>query len=506
MDGIFVGLDCGTRSTRALALDAASGKVLATAQRLLTLLPNLPPGHAEQDADHWVAAARDALLETLSGVDRRAVRGIGVSGQQHGFVPLDARDDPIRPAKLWCDTSTAPQCARLLERLGGLERFLALTGNALPPGYTASKVLWLKENEPSNFARLRSILLPHDFLNLWLTGEKATEPGDASGTALLDVRTRRWVPEVCEAIAPGLAAFLPPIRDSLSILAPLAPERADELRLPRDVLVSMGSGDNMMGAIGTGNVREGIVTASLGTSGTVYAHSSRPLVDPRGEVAGFCGGTGAWLPLVCTMNVTVATSLALAAFGEELASLDPLVESVPPGADGLLCLPYFAGERTPNLPEGTGVLFGLREGTFDRAHALRAAMEGATLGLNHGLRRLRDLGLAPREIRLTGGGARSRAWRRIVADVSGFPVVCPESAEGAALGAAIQALAARARDRGERVSIEEACDAFVRLDGSTRVEPDPARAALYRNWQDLHDRLSLALRECFPRHRALLGG
>ena len=438
MDGIFVGLDCGTQSTRALALDAASGKVLATAQRPLTLLLGLPPGHAEQEPRDWVSAAREALLEVLAGVERRAVRAIGVSGQQHGFVPLDARDEPIRPAKLWCDTSTAPQCARLLERLGGLERFLALTGNALPPGYTASKILWLKENEPSNFARLRSILLPHDFLNLWLTGEKATEPGDASGTALLDVRTRRWVPEVCEAIAPGLAAFLPPLRDSLSILAPLTPERADELRLPRDVLVSMGSGDNMMGAIGTGNVREGIVTASLGTSGTVCAHSSRPLVDPRGEVAAFCGGTGAWLPLVCTMNVTVATSLALAAFGEDLDSLDPLVESVPPGADGLLCLPYFAGERTPNLPEGTGVLFGLREGTFDRAHALRAAMEGATLGLNYGLRRLRDLGIAPREIRLTGGGARSRAWRRIVADVTGFPVACPESAEGAALGAVVQ--------------------------------------------------------------------
>ncbi|HET6202048.1 MAG TPA: xylulokinase [Planctomycetota bacterium] len=504
MDGIFLGIDCGTQSTRAIALDAGSARVLGSASRPLSFLPGLPPGHAEQDPRVWVAATREALLDLLARIDRRAVRGLGVSAQQHGFVPLDGRDEPIRPAKLWCDTSSAPQCARLLERLGGPGRFRDLTGNALPPGYTASKILWLKEREPENFARLRGVLLPHDFLNLRFTGEKAAEPGDASGTALLDVRSRRWRVEVCEAIDPGLASALPPLRDSLSILAPLRPSVADDLGLPRGVLVSLGSGDNMMGAIGTGNVREGILTASLGTSGTVYAYAPRPVVDPAGEVAAFCDGTGAWLPLACTMNVTVATSLALAAFGRDLDSLDPLVESVEPGAGGLLCLPYFEGERTPNLPEGTGVLFGLRGATFDPAHALRAAMEGATLGLNYGLRRLRALGVAPLEIRLTGGAARSVAWRRIAADVFGCPVVCPEFAEGAALGAAIQALAACAADRGGRSTLEELCGACVRLDESTRVEPDPGRVGLYRELQGLHDRLSSAVRGCFPLHRAFL--
>ena len=261
----------------------------------------------------------------------------------------------------------------------------------------------------------------------------------------------------------------------------------------------------MMGAIGTGNVAEGIVTASLGTSGTVYAFSSRPVVDPRGEVGAFCDATGAWLPLVCTMNVTLATNLSLSAFGADLGELDALVESAPPGADGLVCVPYFEGERTPNVPDGTGVLFGLRAGTFDRPHLLRAAMEGAVLGLNYGLRRLRELGLPhPREVRLIGGGASSRVWRRIAASVFGVHTVCPASTEGAALGAAIQAIAAVERDRGKAGSVREIAGALVRLDEATRVAPSPAEAERYRRLQELQDEVGSSLRGAFARHRRLL--
>jgi xylulokinase len=262
----------------------------------------------------------------------------------------------------------------------------------------------------------------------------------------------------------------------------------------------------MMGAIGTGNVADGIVTASLGTSGTIYACSEQPIVDPGGEVAAFCDATGRWLPLVCTMNVTVATEMVRTLFGMDHAALSEAAASVQPGSNGLMLVPFFEGERTPNVPDGTGVWIGVRPRTFTAAHMARAAMEGVTLGLNYGLNRLRSLGLAPREIRLTGGGSRSAVWRQIAADVFSCPVVCPASEEGAAYGAALHAMWVWSHARGEDVSIADITQRFVTLDDTTRAVPDQRSVGVYRELQELFDETARDLAGVFARHRRLVAG
>ena len=394
---LFIGLDSGTQSTRAVLVDGATGRVLAARSAAYDMLPSVVPGTKEQNPADWVRAASEVIAGVLgdAGPDAAGrVAGIGISGQQHGLVALDAGGQVIRPAKLWCDTSTAPQCDTLIGRLGGLPRTIEQLGNGIPPGFTASKILWLKEHEPGNYARLATVLLPHDYLAFWLTGRVHMEWGDASGTALMDVRTRTWREEALAAIDPGLAAKLPIPAHPREPSGIVQPGIARQFGLRGDVVVS-GSGDNMMGAVGTGNVADGIVTASLGTSGTIYACSCRPIVDPAGEVAAFCDATGQWLPLVCTMNVTVATEMVRKMFGLDHAALSEAAASVEAGAEGLLLIPFFEGERTPNVPDGTGVWIGVRPRTSTTAHMARAAMEGATLGLNYGLNRLRALGLAP---------------------------------------------------------------------------------------------------------------
>jgi xylulokinase len=251
----------------------------------------------------------------------------------------------------------------------------------------------------------------------------------------------------------------------------------------------------MMGAIGTGNTKMGVLTASLGTSGTLYAYSSRPVIDPRGEVAAFCDSTGGWLPLICTMNVTVATELVKKAFGWDNERLTREAAKVAPGSDGLLLLPYFEGERVPNLPMARGVYFGFSAANFTPAHQARAAMEGVAMGLNYGLNRLKDLGIRPKEIRVTGGGSKNPVWRQILADVFDAEVVGLSTAEGAALGAALQAKWTYMLQRGERVRIQQITDALVKVDPSTRCQPRKTVAKHYRALQEVHDQLSQA---CAP--------
>src|SRR5437879_3039181 len=255
MRTLLVGIDSGTQSTKVLVLDANAGKVVAASAEGYELIPHLPPGAKEQHPHTWRDAAQKSVRKALALAQARPgeVKAIGVSGQQHGFVPLDGNGEVIRPAKLWCDTSTAPECDEIMARLGGLKATIRATGNAVLPGFTASKILWLKKREPKNYARLATVLLPHDYLNFWLTGEKVMEYGDASGTALLDVRTRQWSGAAVNAIDPDLAAKLPSLIPSDRPAGRLQPSTAKTLGLGTDVLVSAGGGDTMMAAIGTGN-------------------------------------------------------------------------------------------------------------------------------------------------------------------------------------------------------------------------------------------------------------
>ena len=432
------------------------------------------------------------------------MKGIGVSGQQHGFVPLDENDEVIRPAKLWCDTATMAECDEIIHKIGGLNQTIEAVGNGIPAGFTASKILWLKNHEPENYEQLETILLPHDYINFWLTGNKTMEYGDASGTALLDVRNRVWSNSAINAIDPRVAEMLPKLINADDIAGTLREELANEFGLGNDVIVSSGGGDNMMGAIGTGNVKAGVVTVSLGTSGTIYACSSHPVIDPKGEVAAFCDSTGKWLPLVCTMNVTVATEMVRERFNLSHEELSNAVASAPAGNDGLMLIPFFEGERTPNVPDGTGVYFGLRDQTFSIPHFARAAMEGTTLGLNYGLNRFRELGITPTEIRATGGGAKSKVWRQIMADVFNAEVVCTISEEGGAVGAAIQAVWAYHKHTGIAANIEDLCDKFLALDESTRAIPNAANVAHYKQMQKLHDQIVHDLQASFTEHRKMI--
>ena len=466
---IYLGIDCGTQSTKTIALDAESGGIVASATQSYGVTPGLPPGHMEQDPAIWIAALDHTVQEVLEilGARRSDVRGIGVSGQQHGFVPLDAKGTVIRPAKLWCDSSTTEECDLVRAHFGGAAAVIQRTGLDMLPGFTAPKILWLKRHEPQNFARLATVLLPHDYLNFYLTGSVRMEYGDASGTALMDVRTRTWSRDVLDFIDPALHEKMPALASSRQPAGELRADLRQRWSLPAGVIVSAGGGDNMMGAIGTSNVEPGRVTASLGTSGTIYAYSARPAVDPKGEIAGFCDSTDAWLPLVCTMNVTVATEAARNLFGWSHEQAEEEIRRVPAGSDGLLFLPYLQGERTPNLPQATGVFHGLTPRTMKPAHLMRATMEGVTLGLAYGLAGLRELGVVPSEIRLTGGGSKSAVWRQICADVFGCRVVTLAESEGAALGAAIQAVAAAQSEK----SIQAWANEIVKVVPGESVEP-----------------------------------
>jgi xylulokinase len=503
MRTLFLGIDSGTQSTKALVVNAADGQVLGAGAQTYDLIPNLPPGAKEQHPHTWREATGTAIRSAMRQAKAVAaeIKAIGVSGQQHGFVPLDKAGEVIRPAKLWCDTSTAAECEEIMAAVGGRKKTIKALGNAVLPGFTASKILWLKKHEPKNFARLATVLLPHDYLNFWLTGERVMEYGDASGTALLNVRSRRWANSVVEAVDPELAGKLPRLIASDEPAGQLQPATARALGLNSGVLVSAGGGDNMMGAIGTGNTRPGIVTASFGTSGTIYACANQPVVDPQGEIAAFCDSTNRWLPLLCTMNVTVATEMMRADFGYTHEQFESKAAQVARGADGLLLLPYLEGERTPNVADGTGVMIGINPRTFRAGHYCRAAMEGVTLGMNYGLRRLAQLGVNAKQIRATGGGAKSKLWRQIMADVFNAEVVTLKVSEGAAYGAALQALWCWRLQRGDKVKIEDITGEFVTLNSAETATPQKTGVDTYRELQELQDDLFASLRGVFAKHR-----
>lgn len=503
MRQLLIGVDSGTQSTKALIVDANTGKALGSGAQSYELIPNLPAGAKEQHPHSWREATAGAIRQALRQAKAVAaeVVAIGVSGQQHGFVPLDKSGEVIRPAKLWCDTTTAAECEEIMAAHGGLKATIKKQGIGVVPGFTAPKILWLKKHEPKNFAKLATVLLPHDYLNFWLTGERVMEYGDASGTALLDVRKRKWCETTLATIDEDLADKLPPLISSDKPAGRLQASTAHGLGLQPGVLVSAGGGDNMMGAIGTGNTRPGIVTASFGTSGTIYACADKPVVDPTGDIAAFCDSTNRWLPLLCTMNVTVATEMMRLDFEYSHEQFESKAGQVPPGANGLLLLPYLEGERTPNVPDGSGVMMGINTKTFSASHYCRAAMEGVTLGMNYGLRRLAKLGVKAKQIRATGGGAKSKLWRQIMADVFDAQVVTLKVSEGAAYGAALQALWCWRLQKGEKARIEDITDEFVELNKAETAEPSAKAVATYRELQELQDDLSESLRGVFAKHR-----
>jgi xylulokinase len=474
---LVAGLDIGTQGVKLVILDPDQRRIVASRGQPLEIIAG-SDGSREQRPQWWVNAAT-ACFAGLDPAIRRRIGAMGVSGQQHGFVPLDAAGNVLAPAKLWCDTSTQRECEQITAAAGGVDRCIALAGNPILSGYTASKLPWTRRHRPEVYARLATILLPHDYINFWLTGERWMEAGDASGTGWLEVRTRRWSAQMLAATDPDrdLADCLPDLVPAQAVF-PMDPAVAAALGLPANVRVSAGGGDNMMAAIGTGNVSPGVLSMSLGTSGTLFAFAERPIVDERGGWAAFCSSTGGWLPLICTMNCTVATENVARAFGFDSRDADALIQGTLPGASGLSMLPFFNGERTPDLPHARASFHGLDFGNFTRANAYRAAMEGATFALRYGFDLLRAAGLDLSSIRLTGGGSRSAAWRQMVADVFELPVEVPAETEGAALGAALQALWS-CTTPGTQADLAALAREHVQLSPEGGARPDQAASAAY---------------------------
>ena len=474
-----LGIDLGTQALKVIFYDFEGRDVAATASAPLELYQD-SAGVAEQKSLWWLNALHDALAKVDPEI-RRSALALSVSGQQHGFVALDRENRVLAPVKLWCDTSTGKECTEIMHAFGGRSACIKETGNPILPGYTASKVLWLKKTSPEAYRRMDCILLPHDYLNLYLTGERCMEMGDASGTGFLDIRQRCWSQKMLQAMDSerDLNDCLPPLLSRNEPIGYLRPEVADDLGLPAGIPAGIGGGDNMMGAIGTGNVRPGNMTMSLGTSGTVYAYSDQPVVDPKGDIAAFCSSTGGWLPLLCTMNCTVSTELLRDLLSADIAGFEAMISSTPRGAEGVMTLPFFKGERTPDLPNARGCIIGLNSHNTTPSNLLRSAVEGATFALRYGIDQLSGLGVNATEVVLTGGGGNSDTWRQIVADICALPVTVYQQDEGAAIGAALQAL----QLINEHTGIGELVDTHLERDEQRCCEP---REIAVRNYQEVY--------------------
>jgi xylulokinase len=479
---LALGFDVGTQSTKGVLIDLDRARVIARASRSYGLIEGLPAGHAEQHPDTWWEAlvAVQGELRAAASTSPDAIVALGVSGQQHGAVLLDGEKRVLRPAKLWCDTSSAEEAAELSRRFG----------RPVAVGFTASKLLWSQVHEPELWARVATVLLPHDEMNRRLTGRVAMEAGDASGTGLLDPRTRDWARDDCRALDPRLLEMLPAVLPSNCQMGELTSEAAAQLGLREGLPVAAGGGDNMMSAIGAGATRPGPVVMSLGTSGTVFARSETPVIDPSGAIASFCDSAGAWLPLLCVMNCTGLTEEIRQSFGVEHEELARRARAVGPGSRGLRWLPFLSGERVPDLPEATGTLLGMRLGWLDPGLLYRAALEGVSLNLAAGVDRLRACGVAVEEVRLVGGGGRSQLWREILAACLGVPVVPLLEMESAALGAGLQA----AWSAKGRAATAEELDALVAPFVQRGADPVVAPADAVRAYRELGAEFADALR------------
>jgi xylulokinase len=441
------------------------------------------PGWAEQDPADWLRAAEDALVEVSRG---RAVAGIGLSGQMHGLVVLDDAGRVIRPAILWNDQRTAAECAEIEERIG-LERLISLTGNRALPGFTAPKLLWLRRHEPDAYARIARVLLPKDYVRLGLTGEWAIDASDASGTLLLDVARRDWSPDVLDALELP-REWLPPVLESPERAAVTRPSDAVSQGIP----VAAGAGDQPAAAVGVGAVRPGTLSVVLGTSGVVLAPLPAYAHDAEARVHAFCHALPAtWQ----AMGVMLSAAGSLQWLHDTVAAdvpFDRLVaEAVAwqPGVEGLLFLPYLAGERTPHAdPDARGAFVGL-ELRHDRGALVRAVLEGVAFGLRDSLDLLRALGVEATVARASGGGARSALWLRIVASVLGVPLERMESEEGSALGAALLGGVAG----GVFADVDDAVARCVRV--TETVEPDAGWRETYHAAHERYRALYPALRE-----------
>jgi xylulokinase len=488
----FLGLDIGTSGTKSLLIDESGRKMASEIAEYPLSTPQ--PLWAEQNPQHWwdaVVATVRALIKS-TGIDSGDIAAIGLSGQMHGSVFLDSANSVLRPAILWCDQRTGVQCEWLINAAGpeNLSKYIA---NPILTGFTAPKIVWLRDNEPDNYAKVAHVLLPKDYIRLQLTGEFATEVSDASGTALFDVANRRWSQEMLYA-AEIPPSWMPDCYESIVVSGTVSTLAAQLTGLRAGTPVVGGGGDQAAGAVGCGVVGTGVVSSTIGTSGVVFAFADQPAVDPDLRMHTFCHAVpGKWH----IMGVQLSAGGSLRWLrdtlfpGSEYSSLTALAESVPAGSEGLIFLPYLAGERTPHPdPYARGAYVGLTL-RHSQGHIVRSTLEGVSFGLRDQFEIFKELGVAVDQVRASGGGAKSRLWNQINADITGYEHVTLSVDEGPALGAALLA----AVGSGRFATVEEACNAAVHVTGSTK--PNLAQVDEYEKYYEVFRRLYPVLKPEF---------
>ena len=503
----LLGIDIGTSGTKTVLFTERGEPVASHSVEYPLYQPQ--NGWAEQEPMDWWNAVCETTAAVIqkSGVAPASIGGVGLSGQMHGLVMLDSQGEPLRRSIIWCDQRTEAECEEMTRRVGA-EKMIEITANPAMTGFTASKILWVRNHEPKIYEKCHHILLPKDYIRFKLTGELATEVSDASGMQLLDVKGRKWSSEVLSALGID-KALLGKVYESPDVTGKISREAARLTGLAAGTVVAGGAGDNAAAAVGTGTVRDGRAFTTIGTSGVVYAHTSSPLIDPKGRIHTFCCAVpNAWH----VMGVVQAAGLSLQWFRNNFCQaeveaarqlgVDPYellnqeAARIPIGADRLLYMPYLMGERTPHLdPNVRGGFLGISN-MHTRGHMLRAVMEGVGYAMRDCLEIIRSVGLTPKEMLVCGGGGRSPVWRQMLADLYGTPVATLTSNEGPALGVAILAGVAC----GTYASVAEGCDALIRSNPPT--QPDAAASKAYEPYYNLYTQFYPALRD---HYRTLAG-
>ncbi len=485
----FLGMDVGTGGTRAVVVDRA-GKLVGAASCDHAPFRAEHPGWAEQDPEDWWRAAQQAIRDALASTPepREPIAAIALTGQMHGAVMLDAAGQVLRPALIWCDTRTQPECDWLTQKIG-YERLIELTCNPALPNFTLTKLLWVKAHQPGIFAKIRHVMCPKDYVRYRLTGEFAIDVQEASGTLLLDVTHRRWSREVAEAAGIDMD-WLPRVFESPEICARISQKAADLTGLKAGTPVAAGAGDQGAGAVGMGVLQPGSVSATIGTSGVVFAATAKPTKDPKGRLHTFCHAVpGLWHVMGVTQSAGLSLNWLRSTFfaGQSYDALSEAAAKVPAGSEGLEWAPYLLGERTPHLDPEVRAAFACIGVNHTSAHFLRAVLEGVAYSLQDTFTLFGELGIPVTAIRLGGGGARGALWRRIQAGVYGHAVEVLVAEEGGAFGCALMAgVGAR-----HWKNLDEACAQAIHV--AQRIEPDPADVAAYKagyaRWRKLYPAL-----------------
>jgi len=500
----LLGIDIGTSGTRCIVIDG-SGNIIGSAIKEYPL--NTPkPGWAEQDPMDWYDATISTIKQVLeenkiSGAD---IKAIGLSGQMHGSVFLDKNNNVIRPAILWCDQRTEPQCREIYD-VFGYENFIRLSYNRALPGFTSPKIMWLSENEPENYVKVSKILLPKDYVRFMMSGTYATEVSDASGMLLMDIKKRTWSNEILEGLKIN-RSFLPDIYESPEISSRLDEKTAKLTGLLKGTPIAGGGGDNAAGNVGSGIIKQGLISDSIGTSGVVFAHSDKPVYDHQGRLHSFCHAVpGKWHLMGVTLAAAGSQKWYYDVFGpsndiekerpdlKKYKLLDAQAQKVKPGSEGLIFLPYLTGERTPYADAyARGVFFGMSY-MHTRDHFVRAIMEGVAFSQLDCLNLMRELGINSEKIILIGGGSRSKIWREIICDVFESPIITLKNEEGPAFGAALLS----GVGCGIYKSVEDAVEKAVKQ--SSEAKPDPGNFKTYRKTYDIYKSLYASLKGDFKK-------